>query len=310
MHHSQRNFDSDHVSQPAFDCQVESLFCGGGGEHPPAIVVIAASTPMMPICSLTVPGDVVAKQRLLEMLDIVCHRLQLTPAGLWGITYQPSPPSSNIFEGQWVPIGNAGLPTSLVRYGAQLQASWIVADAVLYMSSTGHMAQAKAHACTAHVMQVARKALEYGYDKVYGGVYELGYLPQYPNKSTDKLWFDQVEALQAMLWLNRTAASPVEHKMYSSMISKTLGFVLDKLVDPVYGELFWSVDRVGTPIPDKYGRGLFKGSNWKAAYHVGRFFVNFGKWLPAPWHSCPQQQQMKEPASVIIQELATRLSSA
>jgi len=250
----------------------------------------------------------VAKQRLLEMLNIICDRMHLTPSGLWSINYQPSGPSITNPKGRWVPVGSASLPTNMMRYGAHLQTSWIVADAVSYMSSRGHMTKAKAQACTATMMKVARKALEYGYDTQYGGVYELGYLPQSPQNSTDKSWFDQLEALQAMFWLNRTATSSVERKRYSSMLSKTLGFVLDKLVDHQYGEMFASVDRAGKPLPDKYGRGLFKGANWKATYHVGRFVVNFRRWFPAP--CTPQQQQQQKPNNVIIRELATRLASA
>lgn len=92
--------------------------------------------------------------------------------------------------------------------------------------------------------------------------------------SNNKVWWSQVESLQAFDWLQKQPGSAD----YKTKFQQTLAFITNNLWDQQYGELYWQVGRGGgPPLPfeaaDRPFPGTNKGNAWKTSYHTGRAFL-------------------------------------
>lgn len=144
------------------------------------------------------------------------------------------------------------------------------------------------------LMRVGERAVKYGYDATYGGVFNSGYLRttkvpseagskaaaaaaavvRTPAADLTKVWWVQAESILA-LWRLYQYTSDVS---YRDKLLTTLCFIDQHLIDHEFGEWYWQVDRSGALMPDT-APGLIKGSPWKASYHNGRALMYLATWM-------------------------------
>jgi hypothetical protein len=205
--------------------------------------------------------------RLLELLSILCDRMVVGDDVY--LNYNDS----------WQPVGHKDMLVNMIKYGQNLQLPWVVSDALDGLAVVGYMSAARAKQCNAKMERVAVKALQLGLDQLYGGVFEFGFLPDQPDKGSNKLWYVHCEAINALQWLaSRASDASALQSSYQELLQRTVNFTGAALYDWDFGEMFMSATREGVPMKDGGLHAFVKGENWKGAYHNGRMVVNLQRW--------------------------------
>jgi len=143
--------------------------------------------------------------------------------------------------------------SSVVSYGHDIEASWLLTEAAEVLGDPALLIQAKNAA-----LKLAQSTLEEGVDKDGGVFFERdakGVI------NTNKDWWPQAEA--AVGFLNAFALSG--DAKYLAAARRSWEFIQTFVVDHQRGEWFEKLQRDGTPIP-----GCPKISFWKCPYHNAR----------------------------------------
>lgn len=184
------------------------------------------------------------QEDLQEMLKLVRERICVSPPGCMHLYFTPD----------WQAVPG---PTS---FGHNVETAYLMVEAAELLSKEE----------LERTLPVARSlvdhALQYGYDRERGGIYELGaaFGPVYLN---DKVWWSQAEALNAFLLMHEHFGQT--DRRYFQAFEQTWSFVRQFVLDHEHGGWRWAVDPEGRPIHE-----TDKATPWKAAYHTGRALLN------------------------------------
>lgn len=114
-------------------------------------------------------------------------------------------------------------------------------------------------------------ALDHGWDKKNGGLYDAGYIFKGQDTVTivknTKEWWVEVEALNSFLMMARLFPDDA-HQYYQKFLDG-FAYMMKYAVDPEYGGWYW--DGLDTAPQAKF---QMKGSIWKADYHTSRGVIN------------------------------------
>ena len=106
-------------------------------------------------------------------------------------------------------------------------------------------------------------ALEFGWDKEYGGLYyfmDVGGFPPLPLESNMKLWWPHTEAIYASI----LAYSLTREEKWLTWLERVDDYAFQHFSDPEHGEWFGYCDRRGELT------NTAKGNNYKGCFHVPR----------------------------------------
>eukprot|EP00879_Flechtneria_rotunda_P004156 GHRR01004403.1.p1 GENE.GHRR01004403.1~~GHRR01004403.1.p1 ORF type:complete len:506 (+),score=141.63 GHRR01004403.1:471-1988(+) len=213
----------------------------------------------------TAGNNGLVQQRLLEHVNLLTGPLVVkqqgkSPAAYIAPNYDPQ---------TWTVVG--GLH---VNYGHNIEAAWLLADAVDELQSRGALTSSIANDMKANLRAIGEAAIQAGYDNQYQGLFTGGNVGDpagaVPSDSS-KVWWVQAETLLGLDWLYRQTGT----QQYNSQLHSVLKFVAQNIWDKQYGEWYSQVAREGTPpLPYETGGERFaasvKGNMWKASYHSGR----------------------------------------
>lgn len=156
------------------------------------------------------------------------------------------------FNADWTPIGDA------VSYGHDIEASWLLWEAVEELSGPGRQDHELASRVRPIVVAIAETALREGFDAVTGGMEsEL----RDGKKDRTRVWWCQAESLVGFFNAWQLTG---ERKFLEACVNQW-DWIEDFQRDRTNGEWFWAVDPAGRPDFSKP-----KGGNWKASYHNAR----------------------------------------
>jgi mannobiose 2-epimerase len=136
----------------------------------------------------------------------------------------------------------------------------------------------------ARTQHVARRlldhALEYGWDREHGGLYDEG-TAFGPATNLQKVWWTQAESLNALLLAHDEFAPPASTSApsaaaaafpsYWSAFVQQWSFIANKVIDRRRGGWHPYLTREGAPTP-----GRAKSDRWTEAYHQGRALMHVG----------------------------------
>jgi N-acylglucosamine 2-epimerase len=109
-------------------------------------------------------------------------------------------------------------------------------------------------------------ALEFGWDKEYGGLYyfmDVEGLPPLPLESNMKLWWPHTEAIYATV----LAHSLTSDRRFLTWLERIDAYAFAHFSDPEHGEWFGYCDRRGELT------NTAKGNNYKGCFHVPRMLL-------------------------------------
>jgi mannobiose 2-epimerase len=115
-------------------------------------------------------------------------------------------------------------------------------------------------------------ALDWGWDKEFGGFYDKG--DSFNGEAFDrkKVWWTQAEGLNALLLMHLKYRKTTDR--YGKAFLKQWSFIENHLIDPLHGGWYAETTRDGTLI----GAGD-KAQQWKANYHTSRALMNVARML-------------------------------
>ena len=206
--------------------------------------------------------DMLLKDRIVSLLEIIRDKIT-TEKGYMNL----------FFTKDWTPISfrdsspeirKQNFELDHVSFGHDIETAYLMFEAnevlgIKNDSVTDHKAK-----------RMVDHALEFGWDKKYGGIYDGGYY--FINEKeprivkTTKEWWAQAEALNSLLLMSEIY--PFE-KIYYSRFCEQWQYIKDYLIDNKYGGWFWGgIDQV----PEN--KFAAKGSIWKVNYHTSRSLIN------------------------------------
>jgi mannobiose 2-epimerase len=187
-------------------------------------------------------ANALARQRLLELIDIVGHRCVRMPHG--SLTDE--------FCRDWTPLD--GPTHDRVSYGHDIEAVHLLSAA-----------RARAGQTLQETLERDRRLFEnawrFGFDRRHGGVFAAGALGRAAD-DLRKIWWAQAEALRGALELYSLTGAD----SYAIAFYRTLDWIQRRQVDWEHGE--WHAE-IG---PDGVARGD-KATIWKGPYHNGRAMI-------------------------------------
>ena len=142
----------------------------------------------------------------------------------------------------------------LVCPGSSLEVSWIL----LHALEVAPDAEAEKM-----LLEAIDGALEFGWDKEYGGLYYFMDIEDAPRPEIEanmKLWWPHTEAIYASV----LAYSRTGDEKYKQWLDRVHHYTFDTFVDQQYGEWFGYCDRQGNVTMDA------KGAPYKCFFHVPR----------------------------------------
>jgi mannobiose 2-epimerase len=151
------------------------------------------------------------------------------------------------FDDHW------NLKSSLISYGHDIECSWLLYEAAQIIGAEELIEQ------TRKLAVLMAKSTFGGLDRDGALFYE--YFPEKEEYDTDKHWWPQAEAMVG--YFNAYELSGEE--VFAEKTLDVWRFIREHLVDPRYGEWYWSVNREGIPQTEKEKAGF-----WKCPYHNGR----------------------------------------
>lgn len=145
----------------------------------------------------------------------------------------------------------------LVNPGHTIEAMWFMMDLAARRSDKQLM-----HKC----MEIALRALEYGWDTEHGGIFYFKDILNKPLLQLEwdqKLWWVHVEALVCMA----KAYAYTGDERCKEWFIKLDEYTFKRYSDPTYGEWFGYLNRQGQPLLN------LKGGKWKGCFHVPRALI-------------------------------------
>lgn len=151
------------------------------------------------------------------------------------------------FERDWTPTSDR------ISYGHDIEASWLLWDAVQALGDNTLRARA-----LPHVLRIAEVTLNEGCDED-GAIFNMGG-PEGVSDPT-KEWWPQAEGMVGFI----NAAQLSGEEAYLTAALRLWDFIEARLIDSVDGEWFRGVDQAGQVLPEFHKVGF-----WKCPYHNGR----------------------------------------
>ncbi|OZC02707.1 AGE family epimerase/isomerase [Rubricoccus marinus] len=194
-------------------------------------------------------GSADTRQRLNDLVANVQDRLLPTmDDGVIGFAEQ--------YSTDWNVLSGAGDQRRTIM-GHVLKTAWVLARYAEVTGETQPLADAQ---------MLADHVLARGYDHEFGGPYKdydrfTGEMLLYGLQDSTKAWWQMEQAVTAGLELYRQTGE----ERWVEMADETMAFFMDHFQDATFGEVYADVTRDGRTIP-QWGN-LFKGDNYKAAYH-------------------------------------------
>jgi mannobiose 2-epimerase len=188
-----------------------------------------------------VTGETAVARRLGELLDIFTRSVVDAQQGCARL----------YFTQDWKPCDREG-DASRCLYGLDLEASWLLTDAVRLLGrpQDRHVRRAS--------LALVDHALRDGFDYERGGLYLEG--PSWgPADNKRKEWWQQSEALVGFLNAWQMTGDP----KYGDAFEREAGYVLDDFVDREFGDWYAAIDPDGTIDGTKAGP-------WRGPYHATR----------------------------------------
>jgi mannobiose 2-epimerase len=151
------------------------------------------------------------------------------------------------FDSEWKPRDKE------ISFGHDIEGSWLLQEAAEVLGDKSLINETKAIA-----IKMVDAVCSQGFDQDGGLFNELK-----PDGSldTDKHWWPQAEAMVGLV----NAYQVSRDTEYLSLAINTWQFVKDKIIDEIYGEWYFRVDRSGKPYTEEDKAGI-----WKCPYHNGR----------------------------------------
>lgn len=224
-------------------------------EYPGTRPLKGFALPMI-LCNLALEmEDLLGKERVDSFIPEVLHEVM-------DVFYQPelglivenvAPDGSLVdcFEGRSQNPGHA------------IEAMWFIMDLGTRMGDRKLIQQA---------VDIAIREIEYGWDKVYGGIFYFldrkGFPPQ-QLEWDQKLWWVHLEALVAMA---KGYVLTGDKRCYEWFI-KLHDYTWNHFRDPEFGEWYAYLNRRGEVLLP------LKGGKWKCCFHVPRALLNISKVL-------------------------------
>lgn len=191
----------------------------------------------------------VVKERLAELLAIVRDRIAAEPGTL------------NLYlTRDW------RATAAHDSFGHDVETAYLLAEAAEALGAP-HDAR------TWHVArQLVDHALDWGWDDRHGGFYDKGEAFNGAAFDLDKVWWTQVEGLNALLLMHRRHGS--ESDRYWRAFLEQWRFIDEHMIDHEHGDFYNETTREGALVGDDR-----KATQWKACYHTGRALMNVARVL-------------------------------
>ncbi|EFJ52481.1 hypothetical protein VOLCADRAFT_86621 [Volvox carteri f. nagariensis] len=261
------------------------------GPNPKTLNGLLALTQATMELARVVPENPTVMDRLRECLRLFPERVVVMPEGY----------ARQEFSANWsTAVGDAsgGGGRNEVSYGMQLAASWVLLEAipVAYGNSGGGGGSGgddAAGSVRAAALKLGNTAVMEGYHYGHGGFFLSGSWNRTSDKTWDKLWWVQAEALPALWQLYISAASsagPYDTSSgsgaatYLHYLKETLQWIRNCQSDSKYGEWYW-LTYGDCSVAQSYNSGGYeyagsvKGNIWKASYHNGRALLTLIRYL-------------------------------
>lgn len=148
---------------------------------------------------------------------------------------------------------NWTLRSSLVSYGHDIEASWLMQEAAEVLENNALIEETGKLA-----VEIARENFK-GLDADGGLFYE--WFPEENRMDSDKHWWPQAEAMVGYY----NAYQLTGDEAFLKKTTESWTFIKEKLIDREFGEWHWSVNKEGVPQREKEKAGF-----WKCPYHNGR----------------------------------------
>ena len=183
--------------------------------------------------------------RLEEMFTLVRDKVAVEQVGCLNYIFLPD----------WTPLPNYD------SYGHDIETAYLLTEA---SAALGRPDDARTWALA---RRLVNHTLEFGEDKVNGGIYDGG--PVYSNSPSapDKVWWVQAEALNAMLLMHTHFGA--EDPRYWAAFNREWEFIKKRQIDYRVGGWYPAVEQTGATIP-----GRAKSDGWTECYHQGRALMN------------------------------------
>lgn len=142
----------------------------------------------------------------------------------------------------------------LVNPGHTIEAMWFMMDLA---------DRRKDKALMNRCVEIALRALDYGWDKEHGGIFYFMDILNRPVQQLEwdqKLWWVHVEALVCMA----KAYAYTGDERCKAWFIKLDDYTFNRYSDPQYGEWYGYLNRQGEPLLN------LKGGKWKGCFHVPR----------------------------------------
>ncbi|WP_082021909.1 AGE family epimerase/isomerase [Sphingobacterium sp. T2] len=142
----------------------------------------------------------------------------------------------------------------LVSPGHVIEAMWFMMDLAARRKDAKLMDKC---------IQIALRALEYGWDEEFGGIFYFKDILNRPPQQLEwdqKLWWVHLEALVCMA----KGYAYTGDERCKAWFEKLDNYAFNRFSDPQYGEWFGYLNRQGQPLL------TLKGGKWKGCFHVPR----------------------------------------
>ncbi|AKD05375.1 AGE family epimerase/isomerase [Pontibacter korlensis] len=180
------------------------------------------------------------------------------------VFYQPD--TGLIMENVY-PDGNVSdsFEGRVVNPGHILEAMWFIMDQAVRLDD---------QALISRTVEVAMRALDYGWDKQLGGILYFKDVKGFPPQQLEwdqKLWWVHIEALVCLL----KGYQHTGDERCWEWFQRVHEYTWTRFPDPGYGEWFGYLNRQGEPLLS------LKGGKWKGCFHVPRGLYQCWKALEA-----------------------------
>ncbi len=183
--------------------------------------------------------------RLEEMFVLVRDKVAVEQVGCLNYLFLPD----------WTPLPNYD------SYGHDIETAYLMVEAA---TALGRPDDTRTWALARRLVD---HTLDFGEDKVNGGIYDGG--PVYSNSPSapDKVWWVQAEALNALLLMHRHFGA--EDPRYWAAFHRQWRFIQTRQIDYRVGGWYPAVQENGATLP-----GRAKSDGWTEGYHQGRALIN------------------------------------
>ena len=193
----------------------------------------------------TVWPDKGLHSRLEEMFALVRDKVAVEQVGC--LNY--------LFLTDWTPLPDHD------SYGHDIETAYLLTEA---SAALGRPNDARTWTLARRLVD---HTLDFGWDKVNGGVYDSGEVYGGTPYTTDKIWWVEAEGLNALLLMHTHFGT--EDPRYWAAFSQQWDFIQKRQIDYRTGGWYPAVQENGATIP-----GRAKSDGWTECYHQGRALIN------------------------------------